>query len=92
MEWVLFGAGLSAVVAALILGQKERRDFARFQEEAGLKRPGELEELSLVVADLQDELAKTAQRITGELEGQAAALKRLIAEARAAAASLEAVT
>lgn len=88
MQWVLFGVGLVTAVVALALGQKERRDFARFQEEAGLKRPGELEEMSLVVADLQEELARTAERITGELEQQAAELRRLIEEARAQTSAL----
>jgi hypothetical protein len=91
MEWLLFVSGVAAVGASVYLGYRERRDFARLQEQAGRTRPGELEEISLVVADLEQELTQTAERITGELEERAATLRRLISEARAAAKEIGAV-
>ncbi len=91
MEWLLFVLGTLAVGVSLALGYRERRDFARLQEKAGRTRPGELEELSLVVADLEEELTQTAERIIGELEERAATLRRLISEARAVAAEVGAV-
>ncbi|MDI6870376.1 MAG: hypothetical protein QME79_03270 [Bacillota bacterium] len=88
MEWLLFVAGALAVGVSLALGYRERRDFARLQEQAGRARPGELEEISLVVADLEEELTQTAERIINELEERAATLRRLIAEAQAVAAEV----
>lgn len=82
MEWLLFGMGAAAVGVSLALGYRERRDFARLQEAAGRQRPGDLEEISLVVSDLEQELAQTAERIVAELEERAATLRGLIAEAR----------
>lgn len=91
MEWLLFVLGAAAVCGSLYLGYRERRDFARLQEQAGRARPGELEEISLVVADLEQELTKSAERITGELEERAATLRRLISEAREVAGQVGAV-
>ncbi|MGE5507057.1 MAG: DUF6115 domain-containing protein [Chitinophagales bacterium] len=81
MEWVLFGLGVLAIGGALYLGFRERRDYARLQERAS-KEPGDLEEISLVVADLEQELTQTAERIVTALEERAETLRRLIAEAR----------
>lgn len=88
MEWALFLLGAGAVGVSLYLGYRERRDFARVQERASRTRPGELEEISLVVADLEQELAQTAERIIGELEARAATLRRLISEAREVAGEM----
>jgi hypothetical protein len=81
MEWVLFGLGILAVGGALYLGYRERRDYSRLQEQAS-KGSGELEEVSLVVADLEQELTQTAERIVTALEERAETLRRLIEEAR----------
>lgn len=88
MEWLLFVTGAAAVGVSLALGYRERRDFARMQEKASRTRPGDLEEISLVVADLEQELTETAERIVSELEERAATLRRLITEARAVASDL----
>lgn len=88
MEWLLFVMGLAAVGVSLALGYRERRDFARLAEAAGRQRPGDLEEISLVVADLEQELTQTAERIVAELEERAATLRGLIAEARAVSAEM----
>lgn len=88
MEWLLFALGTLVVGVSLALGYRERRDFARVQERAGQARPGELEEISLVVADLEEELTQTAERIIRELEERATTLRRLIAEAEAVAAEV----
>ncbi|MGE5552316.1 MAG: DUF6115 domain-containing protein [Betaproteobacteria bacterium] len=89
MEWLLFVLGALTVGASLFLGYRERRDFARLQERASRTRPGELEELSLVVADLEQELTQTAERIIQDLEERTAALRRLIAEAKAISQDLK---
>lgn len=88
MEWLLFVLGALAVGGSLALGYRERRDFARLQERASQAKPGELEEISLVVADLEEELTQTAERIIRELEDRSATLRRLISEARAVAAEV----
>jgi hypothetical protein len=82
MEWLIFAAGVLVVGVSLFLGYRERHDFARLQERAGRTRPGELEELSLVVSDLEHELTQTAERIIQDLEERTATLRRLIAEAK----------
>ncbi len=79
----LFAAGVGIILLALILSGRERQNYVDFQDRA-LHREGvtNLADLSLVMADLTDQLNETADRITSDLDKRASELRELIYAAK----------